>query len=222
MYKTKSGFTIVELLIVIVVIGTLASITIVAYNGIQKRANTTSAEATAKQVYTRLRAYASINGTNALKAALPAGGDLRTSFACIGSGFVDMNGDGRVDCFMLLPSGADTVSSNTLVDLALQNAGFSGSGTYPAVEISDGTTKFTTNGAWIVHWSNTQFLDGEQAPIVMGYWISGADVKCGFGAQTRLDYSSGGNDYYVTDSTLRNNASAPWNATQCAQHIPNS
>ena len=38
MKKTKSGFTIVELLIVIVVIGILAAITIVAYNGIQSRA----------------------------------------------------------------------------------------------------------------------------------------------------------------------------------------
>jgi prepilin-type N-terminal cleavage/methylation domain-containing protein len=40
--KTKhSGFTIVELLIVIVVIGILAAITIVAYNGIQDRSRTT-------------------------------------------------------------------------------------------------------------------------------------------------------------------------------------
>lgn len=38
MTKTKSGFTIIELLIVIVVIGILAAITIVAYNGIQGRA----------------------------------------------------------------------------------------------------------------------------------------------------------------------------------------
>jgi prepilin-type N-terminal cleavage/methylation domain-containing protein len=36
--KKNSGFTIVELLIVIVVIGILAAITIVAYNGIQLRA----------------------------------------------------------------------------------------------------------------------------------------------------------------------------------------
>lgn len=38
MLKTRSGFTIVELLIVIVVIAILAAISIVAYNGIQQRA----------------------------------------------------------------------------------------------------------------------------------------------------------------------------------------
>lgn len=38
--RHQVGFTIVELLIVIVVIGILAAITIVAYNGMQQRANT--------------------------------------------------------------------------------------------------------------------------------------------------------------------------------------
>lgn len=38
----QSGFTIVELLIVIVIIGILAALVIVAYNGIQGRANDTS------------------------------------------------------------------------------------------------------------------------------------------------------------------------------------
>jgi len=37
-FAGKNGFTIVELLIVIVVIGILAAITVVAYNGIQSRA----------------------------------------------------------------------------------------------------------------------------------------------------------------------------------------
>lgn len=37
--KQTDGFTIVELLVVIVVIGILASITIVSYSGIRERAN---------------------------------------------------------------------------------------------------------------------------------------------------------------------------------------
>jgi prepilin-type N-terminal cleavage/methylation domain-containing protein len=42
MRTSRNGFTIVELLIVIVVIGILAAITIVAYNGIQQRARDTA------------------------------------------------------------------------------------------------------------------------------------------------------------------------------------
>jgi general secretion pathway protein G len=43
--KQQKGFTIVELLIVIVVIGILAAITIVAYSGIQARSRTAAATA---------------------------------------------------------------------------------------------------------------------------------------------------------------------------------
>ena len=43
-YRKNSGFTIVELLIVIVVIGILAAITVVAYNGLSARAKATSVQ----------------------------------------------------------------------------------------------------------------------------------------------------------------------------------
>lgn len=46
----RDGFTIVELLIVIVVIGILAAITIVAFNGVQERARVASALAFEKQL----------------------------------------------------------------------------------------------------------------------------------------------------------------------------
>ncbi len=51
MRKNSSGFTIVELLIVIVVIGILAVIVIVAYSGVQNRAND-AAIATDKHTFT--------------------------------------------------------------------------------------------------------------------------------------------------------------------------
>ncbi|MDB5168192.1 MAG: Fimbrial protein [Candidatus Saccharibacteria bacterium] len=50
MKKKQTGFTIVELLIVIVVIGILAAITIVAYNGIQDRARLARGMAFASQM----------------------------------------------------------------------------------------------------------------------------------------------------------------------------
>lgn len=52
----QSGFTIVELLIVIVVIGILAAITIVAYNGIQKRATGSALQSDLKNASTQLEA----------------------------------------------------------------------------------------------------------------------------------------------------------------------
>jgi len=58
----QSGFTIVELLIVIVVIGILAVITIVAYNGIQNRANNTVVQSDMKSFGTKLEQYFIENG----------------------------------------------------------------------------------------------------------------------------------------------------------------
>jgi len=53
----SQGFTIVELLIVIVVIGILAAITIVAYNGIQDRARASSASSALSQASKKLAVY---------------------------------------------------------------------------------------------------------------------------------------------------------------------
>jgi prepilin-type N-terminal cleavage/methylation domain-containing protein len=71
--NTPKGFTIVELLIVIVVIGILAAITIVAYNGVQGRANDTNVQADLNNFAKRLGIYHAENGSYPVTLSLALG-----------------------------------------------------------------------------------------------------------------------------------------------------
>lgn len=83
--KDQKGFTIVELLIVIVIIGVLASIVVVAYNGITSRAKDSSDKTVASQIAKVAQAYQADNGSypisnntlsSTTSASLPAGVNL--------------------------------------------------------------------------------------------------------------------------------------------------
>lgn len=63
MSRTKHGFTIVELLIVVVVIAILASISVVAYNGIQLRSRNSKQLTAVKMYLSALNSYALDNGS---------------------------------------------------------------------------------------------------------------------------------------------------------------
>jgi len=59
--KKRHGFTIVELLIVVVVIAILAAITLISYNGINNRAMQSAAQSMAQQVGKKVQFYATLN-----------------------------------------------------------------------------------------------------------------------------------------------------------------
>jgi len=62
--QAQKGFTIVELLIVVVVIAILAAITIVSYNGITSRANTSAVKSAAVTVEKKAELYNTDSGNN--------------------------------------------------------------------------------------------------------------------------------------------------------------
>jgi type II secretory pathway pseudopilin PulG len=88
--QKRAGFTIVELLIITVVIGILAAITVVGYSGVQNRSKNVRAQAQARQAANVLKSYYVING------AYPS---FPRDRVCLGSDYPDLNADGVTgDC----------------------------------------------------------------------------------------------------------------------------
>lgn len=103
--QKQKGFTIVELLIVIVVIAILAAITIVAYNGIQQRAANAQTTQATKEYMKAMQLYYTDNGIYP-----PTNG-------CLGNGYKTNNclsQNGTAACFGLGSSGIGTTVNSDL------------------------------------------------------------------------------------------------------------
>lgn len=107
MKKSTSGFTIVELLIVIVVIGILAAITTVAYNGIQQKAQNAKLLSAFDTYEKALRIYKAQNGTYP---------DVPRGFHCLGSGYATTELFEENECGSMRVNGAAGLSIRTFYD----------------------------------------------------------------------------------------------------------
>lgn len=167
MKKTKSGFTIVELLIVIVVIGILAAITIVAYNGIQQRAQNAQRIAAAKDWQKRIIAYTATNGAYP-PTSIP-------NHSCLGSdGYptdLDVNGD--VDCYS---------SGNVKHPVSSINAAYATLGSLP---VFPGDKLDTVSSSGIVAGISLRAFDTydpagtpKASYPMLWYWLKGSGQDC--------------------------------------------
>jgi len=86
MSRKKGGFTIVELLIVIVVVGILAAITVVAYNGIQQRSRNAAIISAVSLTIKSVQAYTAQEG----------GYPLANGYACITTASTCVESNGTV------------------------------------------------------------------------------------------------------------------------------
>ena len=114
-HQIGCGFTIVELLVIIVVIGILASLTVVAYSGIQERARNANRLELARQVGEVVKLAAIDSTVSQMTVTMNSSGGWYN--ACLGTDYVDVNSDGRGDCGVYLgnPYTSEAPALNTLL-----------------------------------------------------------------------------------------------------------
>lgn len=175
MKKTTTAFTIVELLIVIVVIAILAAISIVAYNGIQQRANNTAITSAASNSMKLIQAYIAQEGR--YPRVVSSGGVNR----CITS---------ESGCW----DGAGTgISQDTTLDTELAKVG-----TPPRSVPNKGDDN--RNGI-IYTYISTRMVNEISQPVSITYWLQGTDQDCGVsGVISRSNSSANGGKTQCTVS----------------------
>ena len=200
----QSGFTIVELLIVIVVIAILAAISIFAYNGIQQRANNTKRVAAAKDWQKIIIAYTSANGSYPVSSI--------NNHTCLGTGNpTDLDQNPDEDC---------NGTGNVKHPLSSINSAYATIGTlpkFPAEKLITSSAIGTTAG---ISLRSVESLDPGTAneklmyPFLY-YWLAGTNQDCVL-RPIAVNISSG----YTISSSAINTVANEGGITRCMIALP--
>jgi general secretion pathway protein G len=135
--RRQTGFTIVELLIVIVVIGILAAITIVAYNGIQKRANDVAVQSDLAQISKLYEIYYADNSVYPYGATLNTGAAFKMN--------INKDSYDQSQSYQLLNCTSTSSPGSTYAVIALSKSGKR----YYVSSISGGVKEYTGGDSWL-------------------------------------------------------------------------
>lgn len=151
----QKGFTLVEVLIVISILAVLTVIVIVAYNGVQDRANETSVKADINNIAKQVEYYKTSSGR------YPSTATMSTLQIKVNKAAYGVNPTGATGFYCVDSTGSafsivTRVKSQFVVQYSSitgQTSAYSGSQTAPQLCTDSGVTTttylaFTTNGVW--------------------------------------------------------------------------
>lgn len=210
----KKGFTIVELLIVVVVIAILAAITVVAYNGIQERAWNSRVVANANTMQKALMIYQGENGSYPDYSGIASNEQV-----CLGGGYPDKNSDGIGDCVVAADGVVHASQVSAADDPLAEIIGSQptlGDGPYlQRPRASPDNQYFVISGVRYARIANTYYND-VLTPDWLIYIIRGVGTDCR--RPVALAVVSGSNRFTsVSESVMKNDA---WK--ECYEPLPPS
>lgn len=166
----QSAFTIVELLIVIVVIGILAALTMNSVANAQRQARNQQNISLASAYTKALNAYLIENG------GYPAAWGPGNGWICLGKAKIDVNNDGKYDCVF---EGATAIlSENAALDAALKPYVDVKAQASPAVQMEPGGIR--SNSGVQLWYDSSATLDGQPHYWYLYYNVEG-QATCSYG-----------------------------------------
>lgn len=176
MLKSKSGFTIVELVIVISVIGILLGVSVVGYSGYQVRMRNNSRIVAAQQSINLLKTYLNFNNT------LPGSGTGAASFGvCLTTDNVCTNFNGA----------APAINNSSFIN-TLKTSGA------PIASV-DRTNQTDYYGLYFDTY-DVRYFENKLAPVFVMYFLEGSNQSCK-NDNTAEFVSSGTNQYWKRSTT---------------------